>query len=194
MQRWLVLMATLSLTLAGCVTEETVSDETPVTEEPVGPTVTAFPEWEGVDHTNTSHSNDGFANLSYMAYFSAPWCAHCESTIDAYDQVLPAGRIAVFSMESREDYGNMSEWHHRTEESLNRTIDRPFMWHPELAQAVDVRSIPHAVFVNAQGYVFHVEVGKETNQTYIQSLWDLTASAHFDEAEGWNHQVPSVEA
>lgn len=194
MQRWLVLMATLSLTLAGCVTEENVSDETPVTEEPVGPTVTAFPDWEGVDHTNTSHSNDGFANLSYMAYFSAPWCAHCESTIDAYDQVLPAGRIAVFSMESREEYGNMSEWQNRTEVNLNRTIDRPFMLHPELAKSVDVRSIPHAVFVNAQGYVFHVEVGKETNQTYIQSLWDLTASAHFDEAEGWNHQVPSAEA
>lgn len=194
MQRWLVLMATLTLTLAGCVTEENVGDETPVTEEPVGPTVTAFPDWEGVDHTNTSHSNDGFANLSYMAYFSAPWCAHCESTIDAYDQVLPAGRIAVFSMESREEYGNMSEWQNRTEVNLNRTIDRPFMLHPELAKSVDVRSIPHAVFVNAQGYVFHVEVGKETNQTYIQSLWDLTASAHFDEAEGWNHQVPSDQA
>jgi thiol-disulfide isomerase/thioredoxin len=189
MKALMALLVSAAVLLAGCVSEEVVEDSVDESEQLTTPTATAFPDWTGVAHNNTTVNASQFLNTTYMAYFSAPWCAHCESTIDAYDQVLPAGKIAVFSMESREEYGNMSEWHNRTEESLNRTIDRPFMLHPELAKAVDVKSIPHAVFVNAQGYVFHVEVGKETNQTYIRSLWDLTASAHFDEAEGWNHQV-----
>jgi len=193
MKRTLVIMTALTMMLAGCVTEEAVAgDEEPVVIEP-SPTAALFPMWTAVDHTNASHSNDEYANLAYMAYFSAPWCAHCESTIDAYDQVIPEGRIAVFSMEAREEYGNMSEWQNRTEVNLNRTIDRPFMLHPELAKSVDVKSIPHAVFVNEQGYVYHVEIGKETNLTSIQSMWDLTVSAQFNETTGWRPGPPGSE-
>jgi hypothetical protein len=68
------------------------------------------------------------------------------------------------------------------------------MLHPELAKSVDVKSIPHAVFVNEQGYVYHVEIGKETNLTYIQSMWDLTASARFNTTTGWSPSPPEAAA
>ena len=194
MNRWLAFMTVLTMMLAGCVTEETVTgDEEPSVVE-TAPTATMFPSWSADDHNNLSHANDEFSNLSYMAYFSAPWCAHCESTIDAYDLVIPEGRIAVFSMEAREEYANMSEWQNRTEVNLNRTLTRPFMLHPELAKSVDVKSIPHAVFVNEQGYVYHVEIGKETNLTYIQSMWDLTSSARFNTTTGWSPSPPEAAA
>ena len=194
MKRWLALMTVLTMMLAGCVTEETVTGEEEPSVVVTAPTATMFPSWSADDHNNFSHANDEFSNLSYMAYFSAPWCAHCESTIDAYDQVIPEGRIAVFSMEAREEYANMSEWQNRTEVNLNRTLTRPFMLHPELAKSVDVKSIPHAVFVNEQGYVYHVEIGKETNLTYIQSMWDLTASARFNTTTGWSPSPPEAAA
>lgn len=92
----------------------------------------------------------------------------------------------VFSREAGEEYANMSEWHNTTEQNLNRTVDRPFVLHPSLAMEVEAKSIPHAVFVNAQGYVYHVEVGKETNQTYIADLWASTTSATFSPDTGWN--------
>jgi len=184
-RRAMVGLIAMTLMLAGCVQEQPVAEE----EEPVLPVATVFPSWQGVDHTNMSHTSEAFTNQSYLAYFSAPWCTHCETTLDAYDLTVPADRIVVFSRESREEYANMSEWHNTTEQNLNRTVNRPFILHPDLAMDVEAKSIPHAVFVNPQGYAFHVEIGKETNQTYIQSVWELTETAVFDETTGWNHQV-----
>ena len=184
MKRWTSLLLCLSLVLAGCVTEETSPK---VQEEQAnGPVAVVFPEWDGVDHTNTSRSVNQFDNTSYLAYFSAPWCAHCESTLDAYDQVVPEDKLVVFSRESREEYANMSEWHNTTEQNLNRTFNRPFILHPDLAMEVEAKSIPHAVFVNHQGYVYHVEIGKETNQTYIADLWNSVSTATFSPETGWN--------
>ena len=184
MKRWTSLLLCLSLVLAGCVTEETAPE---VQEEQAkGPVAVVFPEWDGVDHTNTSRSMNQFDNTSYLAYFSAPWCAHCESTLDAYDQVVPEDKLMVFSRESREEYANMSEWHNTTEQNLNRTFNRPFILHPDLAMEVEAKSIPHAVFVNHQGYVYHVEIGKETNQTYIADLWNSVSTATFSPETGWN--------
>ena len=174
----------LTLILAGCVSEDTVSE---IQEEQAeAPVAVAFPAWDGVDHTNTSHAVNQFENTSYMAYFSAPWCAHCESTLDAYDLVIPEDKLMVFSREAREEYANMSEWHNTTEQNLNRTINRPFILHPDLAMEVEAKSIPHAVFVNQQGYVYHVEIGKETNQTYIADLWNTVSTATFSPETGWN--------
>lgn len=184
MKRWTSLLLCLSLVLAGCVTEETSPE---VQEEQAkAPIAVVFPQWDGVDHTNTSRTMNQFDNTSYLAYFSAPWCAHCESTLDAYDQVVPEDKLVVFSRESREEYANMSEWHNTTEQNLNRTFNRPFILHPDLAMEVEAKSIPHAVFVNHQGYVYHVEIGKETNQTYIADLWNSVSTATFSPETGWN--------
>lgn len=184
MKRWTSLLLCLSLILAGCVTEETSPE---VQEEQAeAPIAVVFPQWDGVDHTNTSRTMNQFDNTSYLAYFSAPWCAHCESTLDAYDQVVPEDKLVVFSRESREEYANMSEWHNTTEQNLNRTFNRPFILHPDLAMEVEAKSIPHAVFVNHQGYVYHVEIGKETNQTYIADLWNTVSTATFSSETGWN--------
>ena len=184
MKRWTSLLLCLSLILAGCVTEETSPE---VQEEQAeAPIAVVFPQWDGVDHTNASRSMNQFDNTSYLAYFSAPWCAHCESTLDAYDQVVPEDKLVVFSRESREEYANMSEWHNTTEQNLNRTFNRPFILHPDLAMEVEAKSIPHAVFVNHQGYVYHVEIGKETNQTYIADLWNSVSTATFSPETGWN--------
>ena len=172
----------MTLMLAGCVEEQSPAEE----EAPVLPVASVFPAWEGVDHTNMSHTSEAFTNQSYLAYFSAPWCTHCETTLDAYDLTVPAERIVVFSRESREEYANMSEWHNTTEQNLNRTFNRPFILHPDLAMEVEAKSIPHAVFVNQQGYVYHVEIGKETNQTYIADLWNAASSATFSPETGWN--------
>ena len=110
--------------------------------------------------TTRAHTSEAFTNRSYLAYFSAPWCTHCETTLDAYDLTVPAEQLVVFSRDGREEYANMSEWHNNTEANLNRTVHRPFILHPDLAMEVEAKSIPHAVFVNPQGYAFHVEIGK----------------------------------
>ena len=185
----LSLLMALTIMLAGCVSEDVTVGPTPAELEDNSPKATTFPNWQGIDHTNTSRTNGAYANMSYLAYFSAPWCAHCETTIDSYDQVIPAGRITIFSMEAREEYSNMSDWQNRTETNLNRTFDRPFIQHPDLAKSVDVKSIPHAVFINSQGYVFHVEIGKETNLTYIQYMWQTTEVAMFDPVTGWDRSL-----
>jgi thiol-disulfide isomerase/thioredoxin len=184
MMRWTSVLLCISLVFAGCISKETVP-ELPE-EQTESPVAVVFPAWIGVDHTNTSRSLNHFDNMSYLAYFSAPWCAHCESTLNAYDLVVPEERLVVFSRESREEYANMSEWHNTTEQNLNRTFNRPFILHPDLAMEVEAKSIPHAVFVNQQGYVYHVEIGKETNQTYIADLWNAVSSATFSPETGWN--------
>ena len=188
MQRWTIVMLSLLVSLAGCTEADDLVGEEPVVtnEEPL---VNSFPIWNGTDHANTTLDSSAFANRSYLAYFSAPWCAHCEATLDAYDSIIPNGSIAIFSMEAREEYANMSEWHNQTETNLNRTVDRPFILHPDLAKEVGVQSIPHAIFVNAQGYAFHVEIGKETNLTYIQEVWSATESAFFSPDDGWNNHI-----
>jgi len=188
MRRWTVVMLSILLSLAGCVEPEGVAED-PGTDEYPQHSATVFPVWNGTDHTNTTIESTIFSNQSYLAYFSAPWCAHCESTHDAYDTIIPNGSIAIFSMEARSEYANMSEWHNQTETNLNRTVDRPFILHPELAKEVSVQSIPHAIFVNAQGYAFHVEIGKETNLTYIQEVWDTAKTSVFDPQTGWNTQI-----
>lgn len=175
--------------LAGCISKEDplLNEEAVEENEPIA---VLFPSWQGLDHTNSTFTGEMWNQTSYVAYFSAPWCAHCESTINAYDQVIPAERMIVFSMESSEDYANMSDWHNRTETNLNRTIDRPFILNPELATDVGVKSIPTVVFINEQGYNYHLKVGKETNLTTIQGMWDITQQAFFDPVLGWNQTMP----
>ena len=172
----------LLMFLSGCTAqEEQLIDEGGIEV----PLATAFPNWSSTAHDSSEMNNSMFENESYVAYFSAPWCNHCETSLDAYDQVLPEGKMMIFSFETDEDYRDMNAWHNKTETNLNRTIDRPFMLNPPLAQAVGMNSLPFVLFVNPGGFVYHVQVGKFTDQDAISNLWESTQSAIVDEDGRW---------
>ena len=174
----------MMLLVAGC----TSPDAAPLpAEEGTTFSVETFPAWNGTTHLNESINHSAWNNIPYMAYFSTPWCTHCETTINAYEQVIPAGHLVIISKDASEDYANMSEWHERLEENLNRSIDRPVLLDPALADEVGVFGIPHAVYINSQGYIHQVEIGKRENLTAIQLTWEATTTAVFDPLTGWNH-------
>ena len=172
----------LLMFLSGCTAEEEQLIDEGGIEVPLA---TAFPNWSSTAHDSSEMNNSLFENQSYVAYFSAPWCNHCETSLDAYDQVLPEGKMMIFSFETDEDYRDMNTWHNKTETNLNRTIDRPFMLNPPLAQAVGMNSLPFVLFVNPGGFVYHVQVGKFTDQDAISNLWESTQSAIVDEDGRW---------
>ena len=172
----------LLMFLSGCTAEEEQLIDEGGIEVPLA---TAFPNWSSTAHDSSEMNNSLFENQSYVAYFSAPWCNHCETSLDAYDQVLPEGKMMIFSFETDEDYRDMNAWHNKTETNLNRTIDRPFMLNPPLAQAVGMNSLPFVLFVNPGGFVYHVQVGKFTDQDAISNLWESTQSATVDEDGRW---------
>ena len=181
-----IFCVTMMFLLAGCIGEESKTQEQK--SQSLQYSAEFFPSWNGTSHANQTFVGEQWTNQSaFVAYFSAPWCTHCEPTIDAYDKIIDAELMIVFSRESREEYADMVDWHHRTEQNLNRTIDRPFILLPSLAQEMNVQSIPHAVFVNQQGFVYNVQIGKRTNLTAISELWDLTQQAHFDVQRGWTY-------
>ena len=171
----------LLMFLSGCTAEEQLIDEGGIET----PAATAFPNWSAITHESTEMNNSMFENESYVAYFSAPWCGHCESSLDAYDQVLPEGKMVIFSYDPDEDFSDMNAWHEKTENNLNRSIDRPFMLNPPLAQAVGMNSLPFVLFVNPDGFVYHVQVGKFTDQDAISNLWQSTQTATVDEDGRW---------
>ena len=172
----------LLMFLSGCTAEEEQLIDEGGIEVPLA---TAFPNWSSTAHDSNVMNNSMFENESYVAYFSAPWCNHCETSLDAYDQVLPEGKMMIFSFETDEDYRDMNAWHNKTETNLNRTIDRPFMLNPPLAQAVGMNSLPFVLFVNPDGFVYHVQVGKFTDQGAISNLWQSTQSATMDADGRW---------
>ena len=182
MHRKAFIVFILLMFLSGCTAEEEQLIDEGGIEVPLA---TAFPNWSSTAHDSSEMNNSLFENQSYVAYFSAPWCNHCETSLDAYDQVLPEGKMMIFSFETDEDYRDMNAWHNKTETNLNRTIDRPFMLNPPLAQAVGMNSLPFVLFVNPGGFVYHVQVGKFTDQDAISNLWESTQSATVDEDGRW---------
>ena len=183
LQRSFLAVLVMMLVLAGCTSPD--AEPLPAEEEPQF-SVTSFPDWNGTTHLKESLNHTALENTSYMAYFSTPWCTHCEATINAYEQVIPAGQLVIFSKDANEEYANMTEWHEQLETNLNRTLDRPILLNPTLAEEVGVYGIPHAVYVNSQGYIHQVEIGKRENLTLIQNTWDETETAVFDPLTGWN--------
>ena len=167
--------------LSGCTAEEELIDG----ESIQGTIATAFPGWSATTHDSIEMNGSMFDNESYVAYFSAPWCNHCESSLDAYDQALPEGKLMIFSYDANEDHSDMNAWHNKTETNLNRPIDRPFMLNPPLAQAVGMNSLPFVLFVNPDGFVYHAQVGKFTDQDAISNLWESTQTATVDEDGRW---------
>ncbi len=115
------------------------------------------------------------ANLSgevYVAYFSTPWCSHCKTTLDAFDQAIPEDSLLVFNKDAEYDSSDMVEWHNTTEEEFERQINRPFIHAPELADAVVVEGIPFALFVDGDGTVIDYTLGKRENPSLITELWE----------------------
>jgi hypothetical protein len=55
-----------------------------------------------------------------------------------------------------------------------------------LAVEVNLTNIPFVLFVNEQGYVHHVEVGRITDVDAISELWNGTLSATVDDTGYWN--------
>jgi len=94
--------------------------------------------------------------------------------------------MMVFSYDGREDYSDMNGWHNKTETNLNRTIHRPFMLNPSLAEEVNLTNIPFVLFVNEQGYVHHIEIGRITDVVAISEIWNGTLSATVDDNGVWN--------
>jgi len=169
----------LSFSITGCLHEGEINTQNneekddPIIEEEIP---IQFPQWQGTDHNSTMWNSSMMQGEAWVAYFSAPWCTHCEATMDAYDQVIPDGKYVVFSNENDPQYINMSEWHQRTEENLNRSIARPFIYIENLGGDIGVQAIPHAVFINEEGFAYQVEVGRRTNQTMISELWNNTVA------------------
>ena len=89
--RQFTMLFTLSLLLSGCVSQE-AEVTPPIEEEPIPMLeVQQVPNWAATAHDGQNFNKSSLALLPYVAYFSAPWCLHCEATLDTYDQVIPEG-------------------------------------------------------------------------------------------------------
>ena len=60
-----------------------------------------------------------------------------------------------------------------TEENLNRTVARPFMLAPELAESLEVGGIPHAIIVDSDGNMITEKVGKSPDVNETTDWWNF---------------------
>ncbi len=131
----------------------------------------SMPSFATVDQDNQTWNLTSMEGDVWVAYFSAPWCAHCEETLDAYDQVIPEGKLLIFNKDSREEYSNMTEWQESTEENMARNLSRPFMNAPELAESLDVVGIPNAFVVNETGVIVDFTLGATTDPGELAEMY-----------------------
>ena len=175
------LMTILSTSMSGCIRipcEWTDScdnhlkcgtDDLPYLEEAwIG---MPLPSFAVVDQYNQSWNSSSMDGMVWVAYFSAPWCAHCESTLDAYDQVIPEGKLLIFNKELREDYSNKTEWQESSEEKIGRNLSRPFMNAPELAESLEVGGVPNAFVVNETGVIVDYTLGARTDSGELAEMY-----------------------
>jgi thiol-disulfide isomerase/thioredoxin len=161
------------LLLSGCLEEPLIKAEDIIEELPA---LKTFPDFEFLAHDNSTWNNSMFNGTPYIAYFSAAWCTHCESTLDAYDLAIPNDRFLVFNKDPTATYSNMTEWHENTEAGLNRTIDRPFMHAPNLSSTMAVTDIPSAYFINSEGKIVDSTIGLQTDVEALKQLWNATVN------------------
>jgi len=131
----------------------------------------SLPSFVGVDQEDQVWNLTSMQGEVWIAYFSAPWCSHCESTLDAYDQVISEGKLLIFNKEPREGYTNVSEWHHSSEEKIGRNISRPFINGPELAEMLEIDGIPHAFVVNGTGVIVDFTLGARTDTNELEEMY-----------------------
>ena len=111
-------------------------------------------------------------NEVWVAYFSTPWCTHCETTLNAYDQAIPEDRLFVFNKEFDPKYSNMSSWKENASERIGRDITRPFIHAPNLGSELGVTGIPMAFFIDVHGVVIDYSLGERSNVSEIKSAYD----------------------
>jgi len=173
------LMTILSTSLSGCIRipceltgscDDNLECETVIAPEGewIG---LPMPSFATVDQYNQSWNLTTMEGSVWVAYFSAPWCAHCEATLDAYDQVIPEGKLLVFNKEIRDDYTNMSEWQESSEEMIGRNLSRPFMNAPDLADSLQVGGIPNAFVVNETGVIVDFTLGAMTDPVELAEMY-----------------------
>jgi len=108
----------------------------------------------------------------WIAYFSTPWCTHCETTLDAYDQAIPEDRLFVFNKDFDPNYSNMSSWKENASERIGRDINRPFIHAPYLGEELGVTGIPMAFFIDIHGVVVDYSLGAKSNVSEIKDAYD----------------------
>lgn len=127
-----------------------------------------FPDFALTDVDERNWTNSDFEGEVWIAYFSAVWCQHCETTFNAYDLAIPEEKFLAFNKEERAEYANMSEWREQTSERLERNITRPFIHAPNLSAEMDIVGIPHAFYVNGEGVVVDYTYGVQDNTELVR--------------------------
>ena len=130
-----------------------------------------LPSFATVDQDNQTWNLTSMEGDVWVAYFSAPWCAHCEATLDAYDQVIPEGKLLIFNKDWREEFTNMAEWQESSEETIGRNLSRPFMNGPELAESLKVSGIPNAFVVNETGVIVDFTLGARNDPAELAEMY-----------------------
>ena len=153
----ILILVLLSSSLSGCLS----SDE----EE-----LEKFPSFSLSDEQGSIHNNSNYSDEPFVAYFSASWCSHCKPVLQALDDIVPAGQLLVFNMESREKYSDMNEWKDRMESELERNLSHPFIHAPPLSKSLNVTAIPSMFFVNSDGMIEYSTSGMK-DKSMIATYW-----------------------
>ena len=144
-----------------------------------------FPSFDLVDQNGT-HWNESSANESgrWVAYFSASWCTHCKPTIDALDESIMPHHLLIVNKHESNDSSNMTQWHLMIEEELNRSINRPFLHAPSLAENLSVTSIPHVLLIE-NNTILSARVGL-WDSAHEMSMWFNATSPESGYAQAMN--------
>ena len=133
---------------------------------------TMVPEFTAYDQDNIEHNLSGKIGGPWILYVSTSWCTHCETTLDAYDQVIPNGSLFAFNKDSREQYSNMSEWKSQSEENIGRNLSIDFIHAPSLAEALNVTGIPRVFFVDSSGIIQNETIGVQDDSELLSDMWN----------------------
>ena len=108
----------------------------------------------------------------WVAYFSTPWCTHCEATLNAYDEAIPENRLLIFNKDTDPKYSNMSSWKENASTNIGREINRPFIQAPGLATELGVTGIPMAFFIDIHGVTIDYSLGERSNVSEIEKAYE----------------------
>lgn len=132
----------------------------------------SVPDFSALDQDGEQHNLSSKLGSPWILYFSTSWCTHCETTLDAYDQVIPNGSLFAFNKDPREQFSNMSEWKTQSEENLERNLSIDFIHAPLLAEDLNVTGIPRVFFVDSEGVIQNETLGVQDDLELIRNMWN----------------------